>query len=199
MAAKLSDLAGHAGSRRLLESLWCQRVAQQLKRHPAISIHLPKDAVAVQCTLFDKGTDRNWLVGWHQDLAIPVREKVLDATCSGWSLKEGMTFVQPPDAVLADVIAVRVHLDDSAAGNGPLRIVPGSHRSGRLKASDALSQRALAEEVVCTASRGDALLMRPLLLHASSKADVDTPRRVLHFLFGPSELPHGLQWHLAVP
>lgn len=109
-----------------------------------------------------------------------------------------MTFVQPPDAVLADLIAVRVHLDDSAVGNGPLRVVPGSHENGRLTAAAAVSQRTVAGEVVCSAARGGALLMRPLLLHASSKADVDMPRRVLHFLFGPSELPLGLQWHLAI-
>lgn len=152
----------------------------------------------MQCTLFDKAADRNWLVGWHQDLAVPVRDKVMDAACSGWSLKEGMNFVQPPDAVLADMVAIRVHLDDSAAGNGPLRVIPGSHVQGRLAASDAASQRALIGEVVCTVARGGALLMRPLLLHASSKAEVDMPRRVLHFLFGPPDLPLGLRWHLAV-
>ncbi len=28
----------------------------------------------------------------------------------------------------------------------------------------------------------------------SSKSIADTPRRVLHFLFGPFELPDGLHW-----
>jgi hypothetical protein len=42
------------------------------------------------------------------------------------------------------------------------------------------------------------LVMRPLLLHASSKATSLTPRRVLHFLFGPPSLPLGLEWQWAV-
>jgi hypothetical protein len=40
--------------------------------------------------------------------------------------------------------------------------------------------------------------MRPLLLHASSKGSGTSARRVLHFVFGPRQLPHGLAWELAV-
>jgi hypothetical protein len=40
--------------------------------------------------------------------------------------------------------------------------------------------------------------MRPLLLHASSKATSPVPRRVLHFVFGPPTLPLGLEWRWAV-
>jgi ectoine hydroxylase-related dioxygenase (phytanoyl-CoA dioxygenase family) len=109
-----------------------------------------------------------------------------------------MTFVQPPVSVLADLLAVRVHLDDCRANNGPLRVIPGSHRHGRLTSADARTHRSAAGEIACTARRGTALLMRPLLLHASSKATMDVPRRVLHFVFGPPVLPHGLQWHHAV-
>lgn len=36
--------------------------------------------------------------------------------------------------------------------------------------------------------------MRPLLVHASRKASLDTVRRVLHVLFGPPVLAHGLRW-----
>ena len=38
------------------------------------------------------------------------------------------------------------------------------------------------------------MLMRLLLLHASSKATGASRRRVLHFLFGPPRLPLGLAW-----
>ena len=41
---------------------------------------------------------------------------------------------------------------------------------------------------------GDALVLRPLLLHASSKGNGHSRRRVLHFVFGPRELPCGLRW-----
>jgi hypothetical protein len=52
--------------------------------------------------------------------------------------------------------------------------------------------------VACTLERGDVLVMRPLLLHASSKASGFGMRRVLHFLFGPPTLPNGLRWPHAV-
>jgi hypothetical protein len=53
-------------------------------------------------------------------------------------------------------------------------------------------------EIACNAHRGSALVMRPLLLHASSKASGLSRRRVLHLLFGPRQLPHGLNWqHVA--
>jgi hypothetical protein len=45
---------------------------------------------------------------------------------------------------------------------------------------------------------GAVLLMRPLLLHASSKASGSGLRRVLHLLFAPRALPHDLRWHHAV-
>ena len=82
---------------------------------------LPQEAVAVQCTLFDKSTDKNWLVALHQDLSIPVRERILNPECAGWSVKEGVVYVQPPVAVLESLLAVRVHLDDCGPESGPLR------------------------------------------------------------------------------
>jgi ectoine hydroxylase-related dioxygenase (phytanoyl-CoA dioxygenase family) len=148
--------------------------------------------------LFDKTLETNWLVALHQDLSIPVKERVDSPQCLAWSVKEGVTFVQPPSPLLAALIAVRVHLDDCRLDNGPLRVIPGSHRYGRLSSEEAQSHRRANGEVACMASRGAALLMRPLLLHASSKAVADMPRRVLHFLFGPQVLPYGLQWHHAV-
>ena len=109
-----------------------------------------------------------------------------------------MLFVQPPLSVLQSLVAVRVHLDESGPGSGLLRVVPRSHRGGRLSEAEARHQQQANDEVQCFAKRGAALLMRPLLLHASSKATEPVRRRVLHFLFGPPELPHGLRWNNAV-
>jgi ectoine hydroxylase-related dioxygenase (phytanoyl-CoA dioxygenase family) len=101
-------------------------------------------------------------------------------------------------AVLDLLVAVRVHLDDCGSASGPLRVVPGSHRHGRLSAEAARALRDQRGEVECVARQGDVLLLRPLLLHSSSKAQSPAPRRVLHFLFGPQELTCGLKWHRAV-
>src|SRR5206468_2398213 len=112
--------------------------------------------VAVQCTLFDKSPTRNWLVALHQDLSIPVRERITHPDCTGWSEKEGVLFVQPPLSVLESLVAVRVHLDECGPGAGPLRVVPGSHRHGRLSDSEARHQRQTNGETECFAKRGDA-------------------------------------------
>jgi hypothetical protein len=187
-----------AGSRTLLDQAWCVHLATELRRHSAIAAMLPVDVVAVQCTLFDKSPAKNWLVALHQDLSIPVKRRVESAECSGWSEKEGYLFVQPPAGVLEEMVAVRVHVDACPAESGALRLVPGSHMFGRLDSVAAKKLKEEQGEVAVPVSRGGALVMRPLLLHASSKATGSMPRRVLHFVFGPRELPLGLEWRHVV-
>lgn len=187
-----------AGSRALLELDWCRNLALSLRSNPKILPYLASDSVAVQCTAFSKTPETNWLVSLHQDLSIPVQERVQNPECRGWSNKQGVLFVQPPVAVLESLVAIRVHIDACSAENGALRIVPGSHLQGRLS-TDAQSEiRDATGERVVPADRGAALLMRPLLLHASSKAVVANGRRVLHFVFGPRTLPLGLRWHTTI-
>jgi len=183
-----------AGTRRLLDHPACRALADTLRRNPTIAPHLPADAVAIQCTLFEKSADRNWLVALHQDLSVPVAEQVADAHLTGWARKEGQWFVQPPPATLEQLLAVRLHLDDCGSDDGPLRVVPGSHRHGRLDGARALALREAIGETTCPVARGAAMLMRPLLLHASSRATGSSRRRVLHFLFGPAAAPFGLRW-----
>lgn len=183
-----------AGSRNLLGVPWCRALIARVKARLSDAGTLPRGLVVVQCTLFEKTPRRNWLVAIHQDLAIPVRDCVDHPALGAWSLKEGGHFVQAPTELLEKMLAVRIHLDDCGPENGPLRVVAGSHRYGRLSDTRARRMRAALEEVACLAKRGDALLMRPLLLHASSKAAVPSRRRVLHVLFGPASLPYGLEW-----
>jgi len=116
---------GRAGARNLLDVPSCQKLAATLKAHAQVGPLLPRGAVAVQCTLFYKSPEKNWLVALHQDLSIPVRERVPHPECTGWSEKEGVLYVQPPVAVLELLVAVRAHLDDCGSASGPLRVVPG--------------------------------------------------------------------------
>lgn len=148
--------------------------------------------------MFHKSAARNWLVTAHQDLSIPVRERIDAPAYAGWSRKDGVLYVQPPRAVLEGLVAVRVHLDASTAENGPLRVVPRSHCLGRLSAEQIEAARRRSGDVACLVPRGGALVMRPCLVHASSQLTAAVPRRVLHFVFGPPRLPHGLAWHRAV-
>ncbi len=198
-AAMLEKVSTHgAGSRRLLERPWCQHLARQIRSHSAVSELLSPDAVAVQCTVFDKSPAKNWLVAFHQDRSIPVLGRVNAAGLSVWSEKEGELFVQPPASVLEQMIAVRLHIDPCPAESGALRVVPGSHLSGVLDVDEVERFRNIKGEKVLPAPRGGALLLKPLLLHASSKVSASLQRRVLHFVYGPRELPLGLKLRHAI-
>ena len=189
---------GDRAARAWLSHAWCQDLARSLKQHAALAGIVAPASVVVQCTLFAKSPESNWLVSLHQDLSIPVRERVADTELSGWSLKEGALFVQPPVSVLESLVALRVHLDDCGPESGALRLVPGSHCLGRLDVRRVAALREEYGEVTPAVKRGGVLAMRPLLLHASSKAVVPSFRRVLHFLLGPPTLPRGLRWGVAV-
>ena len=111
------------GTRTLLSAPWCAALVNAIRNNNTIRPLLPDRPVAVQCTFFEKSASQNWLVAVHQDLSIPVRERIDAAACSAWSEKEGVLFVQPPTTVLDNIVAVRLHLDDSTLSNGPLRVV----------------------------------------------------------------------------
>lgn len=195
-AAGQVQLEAGAGTRCLLDQPWCAAIAHAVRQ--AMPDLIGAGLVAVQCTWFEKSAGRNWLVPLHQDLSIPVHARNEHPSLSGWSRKEGRWFVRAPVDVLEQLVAVRVHLDPCPAQDGPLRIVPQSHRNGILSQAAIDTLRASAGEVVCTAQAGDALVMRPLLLHASSRSTGNGRRRVLHFVFGPRTLPCGLRWHSAL-
>lgn len=149
----------------------------------------------VRAILFDKTPQANWKVAWHQDLTIAVRERAEAPGFGPWSEKAGVTHVQPPAEVLERMLTVRVHLDDCGLENGPVQVIPGSHAAGRLSPDEVARWREEHAPVPCTSPRGGALVMRPLILHASSPATVPGHRRVVHLEFAADELPHGLEWH----
>jgi ectoine hydroxylase-related dioxygenase (phytanoyl-CoA dioxygenase family) len=182
-----------AGSRNLLQHQWCEGIAARLQAQLGGLMLMPAGHTAIQCTYFQKSADRNWLVPVHQDLGIPVAERNEESSLTNWSEKDGMLFVQPPIALLEQMVAVRLHLDPCGADDGPLRVVPGSHLLGRISPEEAARARK-GTEVACISGQGGVLVMRPLLLHASSKSTGKSRRRVLHFVFGPLSPGYGLHW-----
>lgn len=175
----------------------CPAVAELAMGRPLRTIAseaLGGGAFVVRALLFDKVSGANWGVPWHQDLAIAVEEKIDVAGFSGWSVKDGIRHVLPPAEILAQMVTLRLHLDDCGEDNGPLRLLPGSHRGGKLSDADIERCRAVAKEFVCLADHGDVLVMRPLVLHASSAAENPGHRRVLHIEYAVQSLPGGLRW-----
>jgi ectoine hydroxylase-related dioxygenase (phytanoyl-CoA dioxygenase family) len=153
----------------------------------------------VRGIFFDKSAEANWLVTWHQDLTLAVRERCEVPGFGPWSVKEGVPHVQPPAECLQQMITVRLHLDDADESNGALRVLPGSHAQGRLSPEGIGEWRERVPEVTCVVRAGGALLMRPLLLHASGRSVSERHRRVLHLEYAGFDLPAGLEWHEGLP
>ena len=172
----------------------------ELVRHPAIVQRVTEvigpDAFMTRATLFDKTPGANWGVFWHQDLSIAVEVKHEVDGFSAWTRKAGVTCVQPPVEVMARVLTVRVHLDDCTGANGALKVLPGTHRD-RMSATEIDAQQRKAS-ITCDVPVGGLLLMRPLLLHASSPMDEPLSRRVIHFEFANFELPPPLKWKYRI-
>src|SRR5262249_53495106 len=122
----------------------------------------------------------NWLVVWHQDTALPLRRRVELSGWGPWSVKGGVIYAHAPAAALAQVVALRIHLDDSTSENGPLRVLPGSHTFGLLSDERIAELQQVITAVECLASVGGVVAMRPLVVHSSSKSRDTGPRRVLH-------------------
>jgi ectoine hydroxylase-related dioxygenase (phytanoyl-CoA dioxygenase family) len=159
---------------------------------------LGPEALPFRATLFDKSPTSNWLVVWHQDTALPLRERREAPGWGPWSVKAGVIYARAPAAALNRVLALRIHLDDSTESNGPLRVIPGTHRSGVLRDEEVSLFAQERKACDCLVSRGGVLAMRPLLIHASSKSRIEAPRRVIHIEYAASmTLEHGLELAIA--
>jgi ectoine hydroxylase-related dioxygenase (phytanoyl-CoA dioxygenase family) len=155
-------------------------------------------AVPFRATLFDKSPAANWLVVWHQDTALPLQQRNDLAEWGPWSTKAGVLYAHAPAWALRQVAALRLSLDDSLATNGPLRVLPGTHRLGVL--TDGQIEKLVRDvtPVDCIASCGSVVAMRPLTVHASSKATSLEPRRILHIEYAAAvNLAPGIELAVA--
>jgi len=148
--------------------------------------------------LFDKSALANWLVVWHQDTALPLQTRRETPGWGPWSVKEGVIYAHAPASALSQILALRLHLDDSMADNGPLRVLPETHTLGVLT-DDAIHELSTRMTTIdCLVPRGGVLAMRPLIVHGSSKSQGQNPRRVLHIEYAASEITEdGLRLAIA--
>lgn len=191
-----SQRAGKAfGIRNLLNAVpFTRDLADSTACRSIIEPILGSAARVVRGIYFDKHMDANWKVAWHQDMTIAVRERLDVEGYWPWSIKAGIQHVQPPALVLEKMLTLRIHLDHADESNGALRVLPGTHKFGRLEASEIEYWKQQQKPVTCFVSRGGAMLMRPLLLHSSVAASNPGHRRVLHFEYSSLDLPGRLRW-----
>jgi ectoine hydroxylase-related dioxygenase (phytanoyl-CoA dioxygenase family) len=194
-----SALQRRGGIRNLLEAApEVRELAASRWVRGIVDAILGKQAFLVRGILFDKTPEANWKVPWHQDVTIAVAGREEIDGFGPWSVKAGgVLHVQPPAHILGNMLSVRIHLDPCGEENGALKVLPGSHRLGKLPESDAVRMGAENRAVVCVANIGDAVLMRPLLLHASSASSSPKHRRVIHLDFAAASLPVPLRWAVS--
>ncbi len=179
------------GSRNLLDVF--PSVASLL-REPSILefivATLGEKAGLVRVLYFDKPPGRSWSLPWHKDRTIAVQRNDLPSKVFRKpTQKAGVAHVEAPDALLQQMLTLRVHLDPMTAENGPLSVIPGSHLA---------SDQAEPSPVELITTAGSVLAMRPLLSHSSRMpiAETSLHRRVIHFeLSNSRELPDGYRWH----
>lgn len=185
-----------AGARHAMRDAAVSEVARDSRLLQLAQQVLGAGAVPFRATLFDKSPRANWLVGWHQDTALPLRERRDTLGWGPWSVKDGIPYAHAPATALASILALRLHLDDSRADNGPLRVLPATHQPVVLADDQLHDLSTKIAAVDCLVQKGGIVAMRPLLVHASSKSQSNEPRRVLHIEYAASRsLDDGL--HLA--
>ncbi len=140
---------------------------------------LPNGLQPVRCILFDKTPLSNWPAAWHQDLTIALKEKHDTPGYLNWSVKDGVSHVQPPIELLEKMVTVRIHLDDTPTENGALKAIEESHLKGQIP-SDKIAKLTDDSNSTCSCAAGDILLMKPLILHASERSITPVHRRIIH-------------------
>lgn len=159
---------------------------------------LGDNALPFRATLFDKSPEANWLIVWHQDTALPLQERHDVNGWGPWSVKSGVTYAHAPAHALNRVLALRIHLDDSTIENGPLRVLPCTHKMGVLTDEQVEELAGKVKAIDCVTERHGIIAMRPLVVHASSKSVASVARRVIHIEYAKSqEIGDGLQLAIA--
>jgi len=148
---------------------------------------------SIKSIYFDKPPSSNWIVNWHQDLTINLKEKKEVANFKNWRTKNERTIVQPNKEILEGIFTIRFHLDDCTKENGALRVIENSHKDGVIEIKEWIKNKEGLERI-CEVKKGGILLVKPLILHSSKRTENQKNRRVIHIEFTDKELPIGLNW-----
>jgi ectoine hydroxylase-related dioxygenase (phytanoyl-CoA dioxygenase family) len=196
--AQASFRRGRAGSRHLMSIPEVRSVASDPRMLRIACVALGTNALPYRATLFEKSSMANWLVVWHQDTALPLQSQFALLGWGPWSRKADILYAHAPSWALSRILALRLHLDASTTDNGPLRVLPGTHSFGVMSDAEISALARSRTHINCIVQRGGVMAMSPLLVHSSSKARSDSPRRVLHIEYADAlVLAPGIQLAVA--
>jgi len=201
-AASILNRAGLVFAARNVLQIWPE--VQHICRKPRLLELLKavqgRDCGLVRVLYFDKPPGQSWALPWHKDVTIAIQPPAALPTVDGpsWNkvrLKAGVPHVEADEAILSQMLTLRIHLDPTSIENGTLCVSPGSHRAGKTLDLDIPRQ-------LVSSNAGDVFVMRPLLSHCSGQSAPETSlrRRILHLEFsGSRQLPFGYEWHTFLP
>lgn len=156
------------------------------------------DTHPVRLVAFNKTSEANWSVPWHQDRVIAVAEKRDVPGYDKWVRKLNYWHCEAPPSLLANMMFARVHIDHNTAENGALELALRSQTRGRISATDARAIASDCEIEVCRAASGDVLFVHALTLHRSRSATVSDTRRTVRVDYAERGRLHPqLQWAIG--
>jgi len=187
---------GRAGIRHALRSAPGAKIAGDRALIDLARSVLGTNAFPLRATLLDKSAPANWPLAWHQDTALPLCRRIECPGWRPWSVKAGIACAHAPASALSQAPALRVHLDHSPAGNGPPRVLPGTHTLGVLSEAAIHELTGEISPIVCVCPKGGVVAVRRLIVHASSRSQIDAPGPVLPIEYAASEFIR-TPWQLA--
>lgn len=148
----------------------------------------------VRALVFNKSKGTNWVVPWHQDRVIAVKQKHTIDDYKNWTQKSGIWHVEPPVHILERMVFARIHLEDSDAEGGSMEIALKSHKQGYIPANTVPRIIQSAKTELCLAKAGDILILKALTLHRSRSSTSTSSRQTLRVDYSNQALPVPLQW-----
>jgi len=161
------------------------------------AVRVGMDVAPVRIVSFNKSSNANWAVPWHQDRVIALAGRIETPGYSNWVEKDQIWHCEPPIALLHGLIFIRVHFDACDETNGALEIALGSHKKGLVDARLAKDVAESHEVEVCRADPGDVLIVKALTLHCSGSSQRQGSRRALRIDYARrGELDPRLTWSI---
>jgi hypothetical protein len=164
---------------------WAGRELAALLQSPAtrpvlyrLRTLLPGMAV-IRAVAFRKDADANWFVPPHQDRSIPVPSPALLPGFGNLTRKDNGWQAEAPVSILAAMRNCRIFVDPATVDDGPLEVIAGSHRRGRVDQAEMPAAIGNRTWLPLTGESGDVVILSPLLLHRSRRAAAPSGRRVL--------------------
>lgn len=180
LAEIVTGVPSNAGGRR-----WAGAELRALLVSPAMACvsasvgPLLSAAHVLRIVAFKKDTGANWFVPAHQDRSIPIPSSDLPVGFSRPTRKGEGWQAEAPIEVLREMRNLRIFIDPATTDDGPLEVIPGTHRLGRIEQSAIPTLADASKWHPLTGNSGDIVLLSPLLLHRSRRAVQPRGRRVL--------------------